>query len=158
MPIDDPNTWMQGAAAAKAAVDGIRSAIKMVKDIRGLGGGTEQEQKAIDVALTTAASNTAIAEATLGQAFGYQLCRCEFPPTPMRTVGYVSVNLANGMKVGDQVSPSTLPNCAAVWLPPWRPVFGLPTGHPVGVGEALIVTSGGRRPTDGGLCGVACWE
>jgi hypothetical protein len=51
MPIDDPNTWMQGAAAAKAAVDGIRSAIKMVKDIRGLGGGTEQEQKAIDVAL-----------------------------------------------------------------------------------------------------------
>jgi hypothetical protein len=103
MPIDDPNTWVQGAAAVKAAFDGLRSAISTIKDIRGLGGGTEQQQKAIDAALTTAASNTAIAEATLGQAFGYQLCRCEFPPTPMRTVGYVSANLANGMKVGDQV-------------------------------------------------------
>jgi hypothetical protein len=103
MPIDDPNTWMQGAAAVKAAFDGIRSAISTIKDIRGLGGGSEQQQKAIDTALATATNNTAIAEAALGQAFGYQLCKCEFPPIPMRTVGYVSANLANGMKPGDPV-------------------------------------------------------
>ena len=103
MPIDDPSTWAEGFAALKTAFEGVRSAISIVKDVRSIGGSTEKEQKAIDSALTIASTNTAIAEATLGQAFGYELCRCSFPPTPMRTVGYVSVNLANGKKVGDPV-------------------------------------------------------
>ena len=87
MPIDDPSTWAQGLAAAKTAFDSVRSAIGIVKDVRSLGGGTEQQQKAIDQALTVASSTTAIAEAELAKAFGYELCKCEFPPTPMRTVG-----------------------------------------------------------------------
>ena len=104
MPIDDPNTWLQGATAAKAAFDGIRSAIKMVTDLRNtLGSGSEQQHKAIDAALTAAANNTAIAEAALGQAFGYELCKCTFPPTPMRTGGYVGRNLISGLKAGDPV-------------------------------------------------------
>jgi hypothetical protein len=45
MPVDDPSSWTQGAAALKSAFDGIRSAIGVVKDIRGLGGGSEQQQK-----------------------------------------------------------------------------------------------------------------
>ncbi len=88
MPIDDPATWAQGLTAAKTAFDSIRSAIGMVKDVQSLGGGTEEQRKAIDTALTTAQSSTAIAEAQLAQAFGYELCKCEFPPTPMKTVGY----------------------------------------------------------------------
>lgn len=104
MPIDDPNTWMQGAAALKAAFDGIRSAISTIKDIRGLGGGSEQQQKAIDTALATIASNTAIAEAALGQAFGYQFCKCDFPPTTMRTVGFMMANVPHtSRKTGDPV-------------------------------------------------------
>jgi hypothetical protein len=83
----DPSTIAQGLAAAKAAFDSVRSAISMVKDVRSLGGGSQQQQKAIDQALTVASSNTAIAEAHLAQALGYELCRCEFPPTPMITVG-----------------------------------------------------------------------
>jgi hypothetical protein len=92
MPIDDPATWAQGLAAAKTAFDSVRSAIGIVKDVRSLGGGTEQQQKAIDQALTAASSNTAIAEAELAKAFGYELCKCEFPPTPMTTVGYWTRN------------------------------------------------------------------
>ena len=86
MPIDDPATWAQGLTAAKTAFDSIRSAIGMVKDVQSLGGGTEEQRKAIDTALTTAQSSTAIAEAQLAQAFGYELCKCEFPPTPMKTM------------------------------------------------------------------------
>ena len=74
----------------------------MVKDVQSLGGGTEQEKKAIDTALTVASSNTAIAEAQLAQAFGYELCKCEFPPIPMRTVGYFNRRTATN-KEGDPV-------------------------------------------------------
>jgi hypothetical protein len=102
MPLDDPSTWAQGLAAAKTAFDSVRSAISMVKDVRSLGGGTQQQQKAIDQALTIASSNTAIAEAHLAQALGYELCRCEFPPTPMRTVGYFNRRHA-GHNEGDPV-------------------------------------------------------
>ena len=90
MPLDDPSTWVTGWTAAKTAFESVRSAISMVKEAKSLGGGTEQQQKAIDSALTIASSNTAIAEAQLAQAFGYELCRCDFPPTPMKTVGYFS--------------------------------------------------------------------
>lgn len=41
----------------------------------------------IDAALDKASKATAIAEAQVAQALGYQLCKCEFPPTPMLTVG-----------------------------------------------------------------------
>jgi hypothetical protein len=100
--MDDPSAWVRGFAAAKTAFDSVRSAIDMVKDAKSLAGGTQQQQKAIDQALTVASSNTAIAEAQLAQAFGYQLCKCEFPPTPMRTVGYFDVPVA-GHTEGDPV-------------------------------------------------------
>ena len=102
MPVDDPSSWTQGAAALKSAFDGIRSAIGVVKDIRGLGGGSEQQQKTIDSALATAASSAAIAEAELAKAFGYELCKCEFPPIPMLTVGY-RINRVGNKHEGDPV-------------------------------------------------------
>lgn len=75
----------------------------MIKDFRSRGGSTEQEAQAIDAALTVASTNTALAEATLGQAFGYELCKCTFPPTPMLTVGYLSGNHSSNKRVGDPV-------------------------------------------------------
>ena len=70
------------------ALESVRSVIATVKEIRSLGGVAAQEQNAIDNALAIAASNTAIAEAEMAKAFGYELCKCDFPPIPMRTVGY----------------------------------------------------------------------
>ena len=95
MPIDDPSSWAQGFTALKMAFDSARSAFSMAKEVRSRGGGTEQEQKAIDSALTIASSNTAIAEAKIAASLGYELCKCDFPPTPMRTVGYFSRQVAN---------------------------------------------------------------
>jgi hypothetical protein len=80
MPIDDPSTWAQGAAALKAAFDSIRTALSIAKDVRSLGVGSEQQQKAIDSALTAAASNTAIAEAELAKAFGTVQMRVSADP------------------------------------------------------------------------------
>jgi hypothetical protein len=102
MPIDDPSSWAQGAAALKSVFDSVRSAITIVRDVRSLGGGSVEQQKAIDNALTVASSTTAIAEAELAKAFGYELCKCDFPPTPMRTVGYFFRAVANKIE-GDPV-------------------------------------------------------
>jgi hypothetical protein len=117
MPIDDPAMWMKGIAAAKTAFDSVRSAIGMVKDVSSLGGGSEQQQKAIDTALTVASSNVAIAEAQLAQAFGYELCKCEFPPTPMRTIGYFG-HKASGHKDTDPVYEC--PKCGATNAGPFK--------------------------------------
>jgi hypothetical protein len=104
MPLDDPSTWAQAAGAAKTAFESIRSAISIVKDVRSLGGGSEQQHKAIDSALATASTNTAIAEAELAKALGYELCKCEFPPVPMRTVGYFGMTAGSaGKRAGDPV-------------------------------------------------------
>ena len=103
MPIDDPATWIAGATAVKTAIDSLRAAIGIAKDVRSVAGGTPDQQKAIDDALTVASSNTAIAEAAFGQAFGYQLCKCEFPPIPMRTVEYFTVQHGKGRATGDPI-------------------------------------------------------
>ena len=90
MPIDDPATWLQGAAAVKAAFDSLRSAIGLLRDARSIAGGTEQQNKALDQALDHAERSAVIAEAEVAKALGYQLCKCAFPPTIMLTVGYRS--------------------------------------------------------------------
>jgi hypothetical protein len=81
MPFD-LTTFTEGIATLKTAIGAVRSAYSITKDIRSSGHSTESEQKAIENALRVASSNTAIAEATLAQAFGYEMCRCQFPPTP----------------------------------------------------------------------------
>jgi hypothetical protein len=75
------------------------------------------EQKAIDTALTVASSNVAIAEAQLAQAFGYELCKCEFPPTPMKTVGYFGHNIGRH-KDTDPVYEC--PKCGATNAGPYK--------------------------------------
>lgn len=94
--------WARGSDALKAAFEGVRSAIAMVREIRSLGGITDQEQRAIDNALTLATSNTAIAEAEIAKALGYELCKCDFPPVPMKTVGYFTMPTTK-RNIGDPV-------------------------------------------------------
>ncbi|MET3299667.1 hypothetical protein [Bradyrhizobium diazoefficiens] len=90
MPFDDPNTWSQGAAAFKGIFDGLRSAIGMLRDLRRNTDASPREGELIDAALDNATKAAAIAEAEVAKALGYQLCKCEFPPTPMLTVGNTS--------------------------------------------------------------------
>jgi hypothetical protein len=89
MPLDDPNTWSQGALAFKSIFDGLRSAISMVREARGSSGDGKEESKLIEAALDKASIATAVAEAEVAKALGFELCKCQFPPTPMLTVGSI---------------------------------------------------------------------
>jgi hypothetical protein len=102
MPFD-LTTFTEGLGALKTALDAGRSAWSMIKDFRSRGSSSEQEKKAIENALTVASTSTELAEAKLGQAFGYELCKCSFPPIPMLTVGYLTHNHSANKRVGDPV-------------------------------------------------------
>jgi hypothetical protein len=94
--IEDPTTW-------KLMFDTIRSAIGLVRDANEISGGSEQQKQVVTQALATASSSTAIAEAEISKGLGYQLCKCDFPPTIMKTVGYFSRTLDDQHKDGDPV-------------------------------------------------------
>jgi hypothetical protein len=93
MPIDDPQLWSQGLAALKTTFDMLRSAIGLYRDVRP---GTEnpEQAKAITAALDKAEDAAKVAEAKLAQALGYELCKCQFPPVVMLTVGYTMIAFA----------------------------------------------------------------
>src|SRR6266571_3828864 len=100
MPLDDPNTWAQGAAALKSAFDALRAVFGLVKDVRGLA--SPEQAKAITAAVDKAEAAAKVAEAEIAKALGYELCKCQFPPIAMLTVGYFGRPVA-GHKEGDQV-------------------------------------------------------
>jgi hypothetical protein len=113
MPFDDPNTWLTGAAAVKAAFDAFRAAIAGVKDMLAIAGGTEEQKKVVDEALDHAIRTAAIAEAEVAKALGYELCKCQFPPTIMLTVGYKNGGPAGSGPVFE------CPKCGHHTAAPW---------------------------------------
>lgn len=78
-----------GMAAAKTGFEAFRSALRLVKDVQSVLPPGEKKE-AVAAALVGAETQLQVAEAQLAQAFGYQLCRCTFPPTPMLKVGWRS--------------------------------------------------------------------
>jgi hypothetical protein len=112
MPIDDPNTWLQGATALKAGFDAFRSAIRLVRET--LGGDDKVRTKAVDEALDHAERAAGIAEAEIAKALGYELCKCEFPPTPMLTVGF------RGKENRGSEPIFECPKCGYISVGPWQ--------------------------------------
>jgi hypothetical protein len=118
MPIDDPATWSQGALAFKSIFDGLRSAISMVREARGNRDTDhgKEETKLIEAALDKASTATAIAEAEVAKALGFELCKCRFPPVPMLTVGQIDHPGARAMKSGPVFEcPKCGYNSAGYW-------------------------------------------
>ncbi len=71
----------------KSGLDLFRSAVGLVSDVtKALPEGTKKE--AATKSLLEAAKAVQIAEASVAQALGYELCKCAFPPTPMLRIGY----------------------------------------------------------------------
>ena len=116
MPLDDPGTWSQGALAFKSIFDGLRSAISMLRELRGGEIHGNEESKLIDAALDKASAATAIAEAEVAKALGFELCKCQFPPAPMLTVGYFDRPVGK-REAGDAVFEC--PRCAINTAGPW---------------------------------------
>jgi hypothetical protein len=102
MPIDDPHTWAQGATAFKSMFEGFRAALGLLKDVRGLGTEKPDQAKAITAALEKAEEAAKVAEAEIAKALGYELCKCQFPPVAMLTVGYLDIGFARYQE-GDPV-------------------------------------------------------
>jgi len=75
--------------ALKPTFDALRSAMGLLKDAKELLPPGDQRHEAISKALDTAESSAKIAEAEMAKALGYELCKCQFPPTPMLTVGHI---------------------------------------------------------------------
>jgi hypothetical protein len=84
----DPVTIGSAIPAVKTAFDTFRAAIGLVKDTKDLLP-KDEKAAAITAALATAESSSRIAEAEVAKALGYELCKCEFPPTPMLSVGSI---------------------------------------------------------------------
>jgi hypothetical protein len=79
---------MQATAAGKNAVETLRSLWQLLKEVRsGEKKPTAEEEEVIEQALGEADRAAKVAEAEIAKALGYTLCRCQFPPIVMLTVG-----------------------------------------------------------------------
>jgi hypothetical protein len=89
--LPDPLTIAGAAAAVKSTFEALRSAMGLLKDAKELLPPGDQRQQAITQALATAESSSKIAEAEIAKALGYELCKCQFPPTTMLAVGSIDI-------------------------------------------------------------------
>lgn len=84
--MDEATALVKGLGAAKLGFDTIRAMLGMVKDANDLL--PPEKQAAINEAIEQSSRQFGLAEAEIATALGYELCRCEFPPTIMLTVGH----------------------------------------------------------------------
>jgi hypothetical protein len=75
-----------GLQAAKTGFDVLRTALGLLKDVQDVMPAGEKKD-AVATSLNEAEKHIQIATAQIAQGFGYPLCRCNFPPTPMLEVG-----------------------------------------------------------------------
>jgi hypothetical protein len=99
----DLANWVAGASAVKTAFDTLKSAIGLVKEAKDLLPEGHQREKAIAMALDSASTSAKIAEAELAKALGYELCKCQFPPTAMLTIGHMTANQTPATALGKPV-------------------------------------------------------
>jgi hypothetical protein len=92
MPIEEPNTWLQGATALQTGFGAVPSVVGLVRDTEKApcGGKVHNKvhKKFIDQPLDHAVS-VAATETEISKAQGHVLCKCNFSPTIILTVGYV---------------------------------------------------------------------
>jgi hypothetical protein len=79
------------------------AAFGLVKEAKDLLPADDQREKAIAMALDSASTSAKIAEAEMAKALGYELCKCQFPPTPMLTIGHMTANPTPATSLGKPV-------------------------------------------------------
>jgi hypothetical protein len=84
----DPISITAGIALLKSGLESARTAFGLWKDLRGtLPEGSKRDE--VTRALEQSEQQLQIAEAQIAKGLGYTLCECDFPPTPMLTVGWI---------------------------------------------------------------------
>jgi hypothetical protein len=92
-------TAASAAGHSKTILDTVRSALGLAREVVSSNPpkpGEEVKTAAAVIALDAAERQVALAEAQIAQLLGYQLCRCQFPPTPMLDVGELHVEGLKG--------------------------------------------------------------
>lgn len=110
----DLTTIASAVGALKPTFDALRSAVGLLKDAKDLLPAGDK-QAAISQALATAEASAKLAEAEIAKALGFELCKCNFPPTAMLTVGYHT--RSQGHRPGDPVFEC--PKCGINTAGPW---------------------------------------
>lgn len=85
--MSDGFDWVNAMSDFKAGIDMLRGAVGLVRDVQSALPEGDKKQ-AVEEALAQSESQIKIAEAQIAKGLGYELCKCQFPPTPMLTVGY----------------------------------------------------------------------
>jgi hypothetical protein len=77
---------MQSASALKTMMDSFRSAVGLVREIQQASNSDADpgQRAALESALSNAEAAAKVAEAEVAKAFGYELCKCDFPPSLCR--------------------------------------------------------------------------
>lgn len=79
---------ISAGAAVRSGFEVLKTALSIAKDAKELLPNGDQKNQ-VGEALESATRMLGEAEAALADALGHQLCRCQFPPTPMLKVGYL---------------------------------------------------------------------
>ena len=90
--------------AILTALKGSVDILKGVKDLLPQG----EQRASIESAIEEVEASTELALADLGKQFGYRMCRCQIPPTPMLTTGEltdVGVEIERCPKCGKEYPP-----------------------------------------------------
>ncbi len=78
---------LEGLAAAKTGFDLLRTALGAVKDAKELL--PTDQKEAVAATIEASERQFALAEAEIAKGLGYDLCKCQFPPTIMLRAGYM---------------------------------------------------------------------
>lgn len=84
MPADDATGIIEHL---KDALEAIRLSLSIGREVRDAAP-SEDQRRALDCALQDAEAAHRLALAEIGKTFGYQLCRCTFPPQVCTRIGY----------------------------------------------------------------------
>jgi hypothetical protein len=76
-----------GLALFKSGMEGMRGAVTLWKDFKGVLPADKQEQ--VDKAIERSEEQLKLAEAQIAKGLGFPLCTCAFPPPVMLKVGHV---------------------------------------------------------------------
>jgi predicted RNA-binding Zn-ribbon protein involved in translation (DUF1610 family) len=101
------------ASTAKSVFETVRTMLGVFKDAKDLL--PADKQAAANLAIEASTKQLSIAEAEIAQALGYQLCKCQFPPIIMLTVG-----TKEDVKTSTNRAVFECPSCGANTAHPFR--------------------------------------
>lgn len=107
---DDPNTLIEGFQHLRSAIGLLRDGISLWRDVKDAKVPPERAGE-VERIFQDADRERRLAEAAIGKAFGYHLCRCSLPPQVCLMIGFSDAGQEQ----------SECPACGQVYPVPIKP-------------------------------------